>query len=73
MIDTGEAHIPKYVELLRKTLVEEQAEIEGIVITHWHDDHVGGIKDVQAAFGLNCPVYKLRRGQVNPAVECVLQ
>ncbi|KJH43944.1 metallo-beta-lactamase domain protein [Dictyocaulus viviparus] len=46
LIDTGEPNIQQYIALLRSTLAEEQCEIDSIIITHWHHDHVGGINNV---------------------------
>ncbi|CAD5230905.1 unnamed protein product [Bursaphelenchus okinawaensis] len=61
LIDTGDGGIQKYVDLLKKVLSENEAELESIVITHWHPDHVGGISDVRSAFGKNLEVFKLTR------------
>lgn len=60
LIDTGDMHVPKYIELLKKALGD--STIECIVVTHWHDDHVGGINDVFDLVG-PCPVYKIRRSE----------
>lgn len=60
MIDTGERHVPKYIELLKQAL--GSSTLECILITHWHEDHVGGIDDVLQLVG-PCPIYKVRRGE----------
>lgn len=45
-MDAGEPDKPKYIENLRKILKDENVAIENILITHWHNDHLGGVKDV---------------------------
>ncbi|VDM75194.1 unnamed protein product [Strongylus vulgaris] len=63
LIDTGEPNISEYVTLLKATLEEEHSEIASIIITHWHNDHVGGIPNViKEIIGHEVPIYKMRRG-----------
>ncbi|KAK0403842.1 hypothetical protein QR680_017153 [Steinernema hermaphroditum] len=61
LIDTGDANVEKYIQNLGSVLGEHS--IEGIVITHWHHDHVGGIPNVlqKLCGGKNVPIYKIRR------------
>lgn len=47
LIDTGEGK-PSWIAALKKTLAEENAEISHALISHWHGDHQGGIKDLLA-------------------------
>ncbi|GAM84933.1 hypothetical protein ANO11243_029360 [Dothideomycetidae sp. 11243] len=47
LIDTGEGK-PAWTSSLKKVLIEENISIERTILTHWHHDHVGGIKDVQS-------------------------
>lgn len=47
LIDTGEGK-PSWIAALRRTLAEEDAEISHALISHWHGDHQGGIKDLLA-------------------------
>ena len=44
LIDTGEGR-PVWAESLKKALSDEGASIERIILTHWHPDHVGGVRD----------------------------
>ncbi|KAK6766395.1 hypothetical protein RB195_025979 [Necator americanus] len=63
LIDTGEPDIHEYVALLKSTLEEDQSEIDSIIITHWHNDHVGGIPNVvKDVIGHEVPIYKIQRG-----------
>lgn len=46
LIDTGDENVPQYIEHLNGVLRQEQASIGTIILTHWHHDHVGGVKDI---------------------------
>lgn len=46
LIDTGDENVPQYIEHLNGVLRQEQASISTIILTHWHHDHVGGVKDI---------------------------
>ncbi|KAE9988926.1 hypothetical protein EG328_005636 [Venturia inaequalis] len=45
LIDTGEGQ-PSWISNIKKTLSSENATLESVILTHWHRDHVGGVKDV---------------------------
>jgi glyoxylase-like metal-dependent hydrolase (beta-lactamase superfamily II) len=45
LIDTGEGR-PAWGASLKATLEQENATIVSALISHWHPDHVGGIKDL---------------------------
>ncbi|XP_074096053.1 beta-lactamase-like protein 2 homolog [Cotesia typhae] len=48
LIDSGdEETAPEYTKLLKNVLEEEKATVEHLVITHWHHDHIGGVKAVK--------------------------
>jgi len=49
LIDTGEGK-PEWLKLLKDTLASENATLDKVVVTHWHSDHIGGVKDVVAIF-----------------------
>lgn len=46
LIDTGDEDVPQYIDHLKGVLRQEQATISTIILTHWHHDHVGGVKDI---------------------------
>ena len=46
LVDTGSPDVPEYVTALKSVLLNNNVSIGGIVITHWHHDHVGGIKQI---------------------------
>lgn len=62
LLDTGEGNHSEYISHLKHTLSLENVCIEHIIITHWHKDHIGGIKDVLAITKeRDCTVWKYER------------
>ena len=45
-MDASEDEKPAYIQLLGETLKELDVSVGHIVITHWHQDHLGGLNDV---------------------------
>lgn len=56
LIDTGEGK-PSWIAAVKRTLAEENASISHALISHWHGDHQGGIKDL-LAFSADTKVFK---------------
>lgn len=46
MLDTGDENVPEYVTQLKNVVKNENINIEHVIITHWHHDHIGGVKDI---------------------------
>lgn len=46
LLDTGDKDVAQYQKSLKEVLQSEQVDIEHIVITHWHHDHIGGVEDI---------------------------
>ncbi|KUI52521.1 Beta-lactamase-like protein 2 [Cytospora mali] len=47
LIDTGEGK-PSWIAAVKQTLADENAVVSEALISHWHGDHQGGIKDLLA-------------------------
>ena len=64
LIDTGEGR-REYVHLLRQAMEDEGVTgLEGILLTHHHGDHTGGLGDVRAMLkdmGVESPVLAYKR------------
>ena len=58
LLDTGSGH-DEYMPVLEEAIARVGCkEIAGIVLTHAHPDHIGGVEQVRSHFG-SMPVYKL--------------
>jgi len=45
-LDAGEPDDLRYIKRLDGVLKEENIDLEHIVVTHWHHDHIGGVHNV---------------------------
>ena len=69
LLDTGSGH-DEYMPVLEEALARIGCtEIEGIVLTHAHPDHIGGVNQVRNHFG-TMPVYKLPWPTKGNGTEC---
>lgn len=46
LLDVGERGNADYISSLTSVLKEYDTMIDKIFISHWHHDHIGGLKDV---------------------------
>ncbi|XP_067128945.1 endoribonuclease LACTB2 [Centruroides vittatus] len=59
LLDTTEPNKTEYTKLLKQYLEEHDISLQHILVTHWHYDHVGGIRDIFEIIEPDCPVSKL--------------
>jgi glyoxylase-like metal-dependent hydrolase (beta-lactamase superfamily II) len=45
-LDAGEPDDLQYIKRLDEVVKEENIDLEHIVVTHWHHDHTGGVRNV---------------------------
>ncbi|EHA50072.1 lactamase [Pyricularia oryzae 70-15] len=60
LVDTGEGR-SSWITALTRALREEDATVTDVILTHWHPDHVGGVKDVLAHVNADARVHKKHR------------
>jgi len=46
LFDTADGNQPEYFLNLKKSLNFDKLTIQDIILSHWHPDHVGGLKDI---------------------------
>jgi len=47
LVDAGQDGFPEYIKNLSDLLKEQEVSIAQIIITHWHQDHIGGLTDLE--------------------------
>ncbi|KAK3724560.1 hypothetical protein RRG08_036538 [Elysia crispata] len=60
LIDTGDAGIPEYLDLLKTSLEKLAVGIQEIIVTHYHHDHVGGVDGICNTFGEKFKISKIK-------------
>lgn len=63
LLDAGDKDIPEYQKHLSEVVQTEQINIEHIVITHWHHDHIGGVENIYGSIAKQPKVWKHRRSE----------
>ncbi|XP_018026116.1 endoribonuclease LACTB2 [Hyalella azteca] len=58
LVDAGEQDNKAYISSLINVLKEQEAEISDVIITHWHQDHLGGLCDVLNATNKSALVHQ---------------
>ncbi|XP_075991957.1 beta-lactamase-like protein 2 homolog [Anticarsia gemmatalis] len=61
LIDAGEKDKPEYQQYLADVVKSEQVNIEHIIVTHWHNDHIGGVEDLYGTITDHAKVWKHKR------------
>jgi len=61
LIDTGDGKQPEYFLNLKKSLNFDRFGLSGIILTHWHHDHVGGVAEALKSCHKGAKVYKFPR------------
>uniref|UniRef100_A0A1B6LYQ2 Beta-lactamase-like protein 2 homolog n=2 Tax=Graphocephala atropunctata TaxID=36148 RepID=A0A1B6LYQ2_9HEMI len=61
LLDAGDADVPQYTTQLHSVLTQEGCDIEQIVVSHWHHDHIGGVPDVLKLTKPDCKVWKFQQ------------
>ena len=46
LLDTGDKDVNDYQKNLMEVVKSEHANIEHIIVTHWHHDHIGGVENL---------------------------
>ncbi|XP_039281162.1 endoribonuclease LACTB2 isoform X2 [Nilaparvata lugens] len=69
LIDTSEPQIPEYSDTLKGVLTNEKVQLEHIILTHWHHDHVGAVPEVLAKINPECKVWKFPRSDTEEKVD----
>ncbi|XP_026328224.1 beta-lactamase-like protein 2 homolog [Hyposmocoma kahamanoa] len=61
LLDTGDKDVPEYQKYLEDVVNAERVNIEHIVLTHWHHDHVGGVANLYGSIAKQPKIWKHKR------------
>ncbi|KAJ2944533.1 hypothetical protein O0L34_g3879 [Tuta absoluta] len=61
LLDTGDKDVQEYQKHLAEVVQSEQVNIEHIVITHWHHDHIGGVENIYGTIASQPQIWKHKR------------
>ncbi|KAM3962760.1 beta-lactamase-like protein 2 homolog [Aphomia sociella] len=61
LLDTGDKDVKDYQKHLSEVIQSEQVNIEHIVITHWHHDHIGGVENIYGSIAAQPKIWKHKR------------
>ena len=51
LIDTADGEQPEFFLNLKKSINFDKFGISGVILTHWHHDHIGGVGTCTASVG----------------------
>ncbi|CAG5056467.1 unnamed protein product [Parnassius apollo] len=63
LLDTGDKNVMEYQKHLKEVVQSEQVNIEHIVLTHWHHDHIGGVEDIYGTIAKQPTIWKHKRSE----------
>lgn len=58
LVDTGDKNIQDYQNHLAQVVKQEQVNIEHIIVTHWHHDHIGGVENIYGKIAAQPKIWK---------------
>lgn len=61
LLDTGDKDVNDYQKNLMKVMKSEHANIEHIIVTHWHHDHIGGVENLYGTIAKDPKIWKHKR------------
>ncbi|XP_046961120.1 beta-lactamase-like protein 2 homolog [Vanessa cardui] len=61
LLDTGDKDVQDYQKNLAEVVKAEQINIEHIVVTHWHHDHIGGVENLYGTIAKQPQIWKHKR------------
>lgn len=73
LLDTGDKDVPEYQKHLAQVVQSEQVNIEHIVLTHWHHDHVGGVENIYGSIASKYQVTNIKFNRIKHHSNCHLQ
>ncbi|XP_059059378.1 beta-lactamase-like protein 2 homolog [Achroia grisella] len=61
LLDTGDKDVNEYQKNLSELVQSEKVNIEHIVLTHWHHDHIGGVENIYGSIAAQPQIWKHKR------------
>lgn len=71
LLDTGNPNVSEYIQTLKSVLAAHGISLQQILVSHWHLDHVGGVRDILSDVEPGCTVNKLAFEKDVPEVPFV--